>query len=187
MGRRWGVALVVVLMATLFAFGCGGGDGGSDGSAGADAGEPATEASADSRGSSEPDAASAPAIGKAAFIREGDAICAKGREKVVREGQVIIGVKPPRKRQELERTIVLTVLAPVLETNYDDLSALGIPAGDDVQVEAILDAFQELTDKANNDPEAFVQYLDPSRGIKDPWRGADELAEEYGFRECPRI
>jgi hypothetical protein len=124
-------------------------------------------------------------ISKAALLKRGDAICAEGRERVAAAAQSTLEAKPGE-REEVEIELISKALVPALKTDVDDLRKLGAPEGDAAQVDAIVSGIEELLELAEAEPQAFVLSQNPEEYRPDPWRKTDKIAEEYGFKECPR-
>jgi hypothetical protein len=164
------LAPVFVAVFVFVVAGCGGG--------GTPADESATAAGKASDGN-------ATQLSKTAFIKQADAICAEGREELSAAAQSVFGAKDDE-REGLELGLVGDVLVPVLETEIDDLRAMGAPPGDEEEVDKIVDEMEEVLQVAEEEPQAFILPPDPSIKWRDPWRAADKRAGEYGFRECPR-
>ncbi len=163
-----------VLAIVLIVAGCGGGsdsttgDGGSspDGGATTDGGD-ATTAS----------------ITKAQLIAGADAVCTKGGKEseaefasYVRENEIPEG-KEPTEAQYAE--IADEILVPALQQQVDEIRALGVPAEDEAQVEAILNALDEAIEEIEAaDPKVAVQSA--PKFLAD----AGELIQDYGFKVC---
>lgn len=173
--RLWIVWLAPILVAALVAAGCGGGDRGE---ATAEGGSTVANQSVTGDENAAP-------ISKAAFLKKGDAVCAEGREKISAAAGPVLAAKPGE-REDLEIKLVGEVLVPAIQTDVDDLRALGAPPGDEEEVNAIIAEIEKVLATAEEEPEAFVVPEDPSVKRPDQWRPADKRAEEYGFKECPR-
>lgn len=159
--RKWTIALAASI-AVVLAAGCGGDD---------------------TTGSASGGTVSSSSISKAAFIKQGDAICEAGRKRLAAAGESIV-TSPPREREALARELIPTVLVPVLKADIAGLRDLGAPRGDEEEVEAILEGFEEILERAEAEPQLFLTA--GGQGAADPWRATDKRAEEYGFTECPR-
>ena len=66
-----------------------------------------------------------------------------------------------------------------MQNQLDQIRALGIPPGDEEQVNAILDAAQEAVDKLQADPSVVIEQNTP-----DPFAEANKLAKDYGLSTC---
>jgi hypothetical protein len=153
-----GVALALSVMVLALA-GCGGGGGSS------------TESSETTN-----------SLTKAEFVKKGNAICAK-TEKEVEEGvekftkeHNFSETKPPSEKQVAE--LAEGVLVPKVRKQLAEIRALGIPSGDEEEVEAIFAAAEEALRKTEEDPTAFGQ------GGVGPFVKANQLAREYGLTVC---
>ncbi len=115
-----------------------------------------------------------PAATKPEFIAEGDRIlCAKtaavaaATSSVAEDSSVV----------ELEAVVVDGVL-PAVQRAHDDLSRLSVPAGDEVEIGAIIAAIQAAIDATAQDPAILL-------GEPDPFAAADGLISAYGLTGCP--
>ncbi len=116
------------------------------------------------------------AISKDDFITQGNQICAEGNKAFNAAAQeAFSGGKPTD--AEMSKFVDETVV-PTVQGQIDDLRALGVPAGDEDQVNAILDAAQSGVDALEADPTLF------SSGSGDPFAEANKLANDYGLTEC---
>jgi hypothetical protein len=121
-------------------------------------------------------------VTKEQLIKQGDTICKQGNEEIeegfarfMKDNNVPQG-KEPSDEQGVE--IVETVIVPNLETQSELIRGIGIPEGDEEQVEAMLDSLDEGIETAENDPEALFKE------DTDPFADANAKAQEYGFTEC---
>jgi hypothetical protein len=161
MSLRGGVCIAGIAAIVVAATGCGGGDSGQ--------------------------AASGSPLGKAAFVKKANALCEASYKKRLAAAQKAFreALKTSDKpRKELEYSIVRTIVAPRLQAQLDDLRALGAPRGDKKQVDAILDAVQELIDRVRVEPRAFFEAV---LHFKHPDARAHRLAGEYGIKECSEV
>lgn len=117
---------------------------------------------------------------KAEFVKQGNAICAKGNEEI-EEGFEKFGKehgfskeKEPSKA-ELEEAVE-TVVIPSVNNEVESIRALGPP---DEEAEAVLDAAEAALEKGEEDPEQFLK--EESAG---PFAKANKLAREYGLTKC---
>ena len=188
------VALILgLLVAGVLVVGCGGDDDND-----ASAGSPGVESTSTSAGSeAEADAGEGGAddveanagdeggatITKAAFIKQGNAICAASQERIADQGTKFFDrAEKTGKNEGLEFEIIESVLAPEFQTLVDHLEALGVPSGDEEEVEAMIAAFQQRADLASEDPQGFFKAEGQTGGpltVK-----AETLAKEYGLKAC---
>jgi hypothetical protein len=141
--------------------GCGGGGGGSG----------STESSE-----------STSSLTKAEFVKQGNAICAK-TEKEVEEGVAKFAKErnfseksPPTAKQIAE--LAEEVLVPKVRKQIDEIRALGIPSGDEKEVEAIFAVAEEALKETEEDPSVFGE------GGVGPFAKANKLSREYGLTVC---
>jgi hypothetical protein len=121
-------------------------------------------------------------LSKAAFVKQGNAICAKTEEEVTAgvakftKEHGFSEKKPPSATQIAE--LAEAVLVPKVRKQIEEIRALGIPSGDEKEVEAIFAAAEEALKETEEDPTVFG-----SGGIG-PFAKANELAREYGLTVC---
>jgi hypothetical protein len=116
-------------------------------------------------------------IAKVEFLREADRICASTNARVQAAGDdlVIVGHQPPPGQV---RRAVIGVAVPALEAEVRAIRALGVPAGDERAIAAILAATERGIAEIRADPQGALNG--PPRGL----RQAARLARGYGSREC---
>jgi hypothetical protein len=149
--KRLGLSVTVVAAISLFFWGCGSDDGAS--------------------GSAQ--------VSKAAFVRQANAVCEAASERIVAKSATAEqnGKTGPQAGAEL----VPVILVPAIEEEIEEVRALEMPEGDEAQIEAILDALQEVMDKAKVAPEEFLAVLGAGER---PYRKVEKLANAYGIDEC---
>jgi hypothetical protein len=119
---------------------------------------------------------------KTEFIKQGDAICKKGSAALSKEAEEFadendVDISKPTEEQQEE--VIETVVGPALQAQADELGELGAPAGEEDKVSAILDALEAGAEELEDNPAALLK----SNG-KRPLDKANELAGEFGFKEC---
>jgi hypothetical protein len=120
------------------------------------------------------------ALTKAEFIKQADAICAKGNEAI--EGEVeefvqdnnIDTEKPTTKQQE---EVIADVVAPATRQQIEEIAELGAPSGDEGQIEAMVESVETGTEELEDQPEQLLEE-------KNPLAEGSKLARAYGLKEC---
>ncbi len=117
---------------------------------------------------------------KAEFVKQGNAVCAKGNEEI-QEGfeefeKEHSSQKQPTKAQLTEA--IETIVLPAVRQQVEGVKDLGAPSGEEAKVEAITDAAEEAVEKGEEDPAALTTEK------ADPFAKANELANEYGLTKC---
>ena len=115
-------------------------------------------------------------ITKAAFLKQGNAICANGNKEIDQASKNLGQNGEQPSQAQLEKFVNETVL-PSVEKQVAALEALPVPSGDEDQVQAILDAANQGIDQGKQDPTSLT-------GNSDPFAKASQLANEYGLTEC---
>ena len=117
------------------------------------------------------------ALTKAEFVKQGNAICAKGNAELkTKVEELIAGGKEPD--MEAQIAFVEEEFLPNVQGQIDDLGELTPPEADEGEVEAIIASAQEAIDKAEEDLEAVAA------AEEDPFADANEKAGAYGLSEC---
>jgi hypothetical protein len=119
---------------------------------------------------------------KTEFIKQGDAICKKGSEQIEDEANAFaeennIDTNKPTKKEQEE--VISGVLGPALQKQADEISALAAPDGDSEKVEAILAALESGAEELEDDPGSLLEESGTG-----PLDEANELANEFGFKQC---
>ena len=119
-------------------------------------------------------------ISKEEFIAKADAICKKSNERMAKGfGKLLEGSPNLAKLSAAqERKLVDEVMVPGLEREVAELRKLGVPAGDEEKVNAMLEALEEGVETAERDPQAVANSSDAVFGI------ASRIAGEYGLEVC---
>jgi hypothetical protein len=120
---------------------------------------------------------SSTALSKDEFVKQANEICAKGNDQIDSAASKTFSGGQPSP-QEAQQFVTDTVI-PGIQGEIDDIRALGAPAGDEDQVNAILGAAQQGVDAAKQDP----SILEGSQA-SDPFAQADKLAKDYGLTDC---
>jgi hypothetical protein len=121
---------------------------------------------------------------KTEFVKQGDTICQKGSKEIEDEANAFAeenGIdtsKPTKKEQE---EVISGVLGPALQKQADEISALGVPDGEEEKVEAIVEALESGAEELEDDPASLLRD-----GQGSPLDEASELASKFGFQECGR-
>jgi hypothetical protein len=151
-------ALTVILLAAIAA-GCGGGDDTSGTSSGGDE--------------------TAAGLSKAAFIKQGDAICADANEQGEKDAEEFAEDNDFQLEKATEAELeqaVADVLVPSLNRQAEEIGALGAPEGDEQQVEAIVASLEDAATAIEEDPSLAFE----AEVLKKP----SQLATNYGFKVC---
>ncbi len=117
-------------------------------------------------------------IAKVRFLREADRICASTNARIEAAGDDLTGGRSDAPPAEVKR-VVLGVAIPALEAEVRAIRALGAPAGDEREVEAIVAATEDGIDEIRADPVGVVD-----RGPPPALRRAAKLSRAYGSQEC---
>lgn len=120
-------------------------------------------------------------LSKAEFIKQANAVCAKGREQLEKKAAAFLEeagenpAKPSEGSPEVE--FLEETYIPSFEQQIDDVSAIGAPAGDEKEIGAFLQALQDTLDKAAEEPQGII-----TGGIT--LDKAAKLASAYGLKNC---
>jgi hypothetical protein len=155
------LGVVVLTALALAGVGCGSGD-------------------SDSTNSNEPVSVTTDAeLTKAELIAQGDKICEKTDKTQEKELKAYLQKNPEAESNpDGQKKMVLTAGIPPIQTEVEELAALGSPAGDEEEITAIVSGIEEAVEKGEEDPASLVS------GSKNPFAVVDKLAGEYGFKAC---
>jgi hypothetical protein len=119
---------------------------------------------------------------KAQFLKQGNAICAKANEEVgkefeefAKENKLSEGKEPT---EELLAEAVEEILLPSVTQQVEEIRELGVPAGEEKQVDKILTAAEEGIEEAEDEPASAAAQTGG------PFDDADKLATAYGLKRC---
>ena len=111
---------------------------------------------------------------KSEFLKQGNAICKAGNQKINQAFNQIQG-SPTQAQAE---QVVTTTVIPSIQGQIDDIRNLGIPSGDETQVNKILNDAQSALDQVKKDPSLITQ------NGADPFAQANKEASAYGLTVC---
>ena len=116
-------------------------------------------------------------VSKVEFLEQADAICHASEARIEAAADELVAGRRDPKPAAVER-VALHVVVPALEGEVKAIRALGAPAGDEDEVEAILSATERGVAAIERDPRGLLD------GVPAPLREAERLARRYGSREC---
>ncbi len=129
----------------------------------------------DDEGSSEGSSTTA-SITKEEFQTQGNEICAAGNKEIDAGAQSTFSGGEPS-QAEIETFVTETVI-PSIEGQVEYLRGLGVPAGEEDQINEILDAAAQAVEDAKADPALLTNEK------TDPFADVNKLALDYGLTEC---
>lgn len=104
------------------------------------------------------------------MIKQGDAICERA-DRLQSSGYLAYVKKHPHAQ---EATLVLAVGLPPIQTEAEELAALGAPKADEAKVGAIVAGVEAAVKSAKADPSEIAKLFTK----------VDVLAAAYGFKAC---
>jgi len=119
---------------------------------------------------------------KAEFLKQGNAICAKGNDEIEAGFESFVQQHHMKKNQrptaaEL-KGVAEEVLVPIISRQVKEIRALGTPEGDEQKVEGFLTAAEEALEKAEQNPSILTQENN------DPFEAVNKKAASYGLTKC---
>jgi hypothetical protein len=117
------------------------------------------------------------ALTKAEFLKQGNAICAKGNKATNKLGNQIFPSKNAKPTQA-QKTQFENALITNIQGQINGVKALGAPAGDSAKVDAIVNSAQAALDKIKKDPSILFTSK------TDPFAAANKLTTAYGLTAC---
>jgi hypothetical protein len=133
-------------------------------------------------GDSSTDSTASSSLTKSEFLKQGNAICAKGEKELSEkfdkfaEEENLSENKPPTEAQLAKASEEFFL--PIITEQVEGIRALGPPSGEEQQVDEVLTAAEEGIEKAEEDPASLANEKE------DPFAEANELANEYGLVKC---
>jgi hypothetical protein len=115
------------------------------------------------------------AITKAEFITQADVICEETDARQAAAVEAHLGSSNPN-QHELEQAIEKYALPPIKE-EVDELEGLEVPAGERVQIRAILQGIKGAVRRAEADPGSVVSGSGPFASV-------EKLGRKFGFAAC---
>jgi hypothetical protein len=120
-------------------------------------------------------------LSKAEFIKQADAICTREKTKGLQAMGAYVkqhqGATTEQAKAELIGEAVQKVFLPSIQSQVNQIRALGAPAGDEQEVEALLDALEEAVEKASEGAASSANFAQA-------FTGSAKLAREYGLSGC---
>jgi hypothetical protein len=117
------------------------------------------------------------ALTKAEFLKKGNAICKKGNQQIGNVAQQTFSRKKKPSRAQQIKFTTQTVI-PSVQSQINQIRALGAPSGDQAKVNAIVTGAQSALDKAKKNP-ALLTSNGPG-----PFKKTNQLATSYGLTVC---
>jgi hypothetical protein len=172
---RFKLTLICLAIAALFAVGC----GSSSTTGGASGTEPSTGGDSSSGGESAPQGKP---LTKAAFIKQGDAICAEVPQEYNKNLEALEKeAKKEKKPKPTTAEINSKAAVPPIHIAVEKLEKLGPPKGDEAEIEAIVKAMESAAKGVEAKPESELS------GPKSPFAEFQKLTTAYGFQGCSQL
>jgi hypothetical protein len=169
-------AVVAMLM------GCGGGDDDSGGGVPSTSGSTSTAGSgSSSESSSGGPPVTTSSLSKAEFIKKATVACELERKNLVTEVTDFMseGLKEGKNEKALIASMAKVVMVPTVEAEMDAIRTIGVPAGDEDEIEAIL-----ATEQGGIEEVKQLKSADDLEEIEDHFTEATKKFRAYGFEAC---
>jgi len=119
---------------------------------------------------------SEPSLTKAAFVKQGNALCKKERKERDKVAEAAVEKYLAEETPEAKKEAVIAVVRHYEQTTAH-LAELGAPEGEEKEVAQMIEAMEEGASRAKADPErAYEEFY--------PFKDANKAVEEYGLTEC---
>lgn len=115
-------------------------------------------------------------ITKSEFLKQGNAVCKVQNQKREKAIQETIGNGSEKFTDARKKELLLEII-PFYEEATEELQALGLPAGDEEKIEAILAAREKAAKETKAD-------LDEAITTRSQYEAANELSAKYGLSSC---
>lgn len=120
-------------------------------------------------------------LSKAEFVKQANAICEQGKKQSLAKMAAYVKKQKGGSGQPNPALLVKAVKAvflPGVETQIDEIRALGAPPGDEAKVEAFLAALEEGVNAADEGSGS------PNAAFGQSFKRSAKLAREYGLDGC---
>lgn len=114
---------------------------------------------------------------KAEFLKQGNAICAKGNKEIGQGANDVFTSKQRPSQEQLDKFAEDTLI-PSVQGQIDDLNDLNPPSELDDQVSTMLDDAQTALDKGKDDPSLLTSDK------QDPFTDVNKQANSIGLKAC---
>jgi hypothetical protein len=126
--------------------------------------------------------ASSSNLSKAEFIKQGNAICAKG-EKEIEEGFEEFAKEnnlPENKRpsQAQLAEAIEEVVLPAVKDQVESIRDLGLPKEGGKEADEVLESAEKAIEEGEEDPAVLASEKD------DPFAEANKMARDFGLTKC---
>jgi hypothetical protein len=133
-------------------------------------------------GSSSDDTSSTASLSKAEFVKQGNAICKEGNEKIESEFEKFakennLSKKKAPTEAQLEEA-AHKFLIPTITKQVEGLRALGAPSGEEEKVNTLLDDAEEALEEVEEDPSLL------SDEKNEPFEDVNKEARAVGLTTC---
>jgi hypothetical protein len=120
-----------------------------------------------------------PALSKAQFLAQANAICTQGNQKSAAAQKALEKVVGNHAPTQAQITAYINgVFAPLIQSQIDQIKALGAPAGEQASLTKMLDLAQADLNNVKSNPAALV------RSNSHPFANFAQLAHSYGLTAC---
>jgi len=128
-------------------------------------------------------------ISRAVFVKKGGAVCLATKRQIRSDFEAYRKGPQGKEMERAEKANELTpkeaaakvgkeIIVPVMRQELEEFQALGVPPGDDAEVTALLEAFEEGIEKAQRHPERVASDGTEAFGK------SGRLAGDYGLEGC---
>lgn len=160
-----------------------GSQGGSGDSAGSSGGSGSGDSESSPRGSADTASGAGTGLSTEEFIALGNQICLEARNEIGEEIKGVLAESNGGQSDPLgtAEKIATEVVIPHFKVQNEELRELAVPAGDEAQVEAILDRIEAEVAEAEADPKSLMG------ANVSPFLPTRKLAIKYGLTKCGRM
>jgi hypothetical protein len=122
------------------------------------------------------DSSASSSLSKKDFVERANRLCVDTEYEQLEKAQKYSSEHPKAE----EAALIKPALVPTLKKEVKELEALGSPAGDEDELEAIFAALEEGIEGAESDPASVIKPK------TNPFDEANRLATSYGIGDCGR-
>jgi hypothetical protein len=124
-------------------------------------------------------ASQGPALTKAAFVKQADAICERSVARLEAEYATYKKENPMKEglpSQSQQTEVAETIIIPNLQSRAGELGELGPPKGAEARVAAMIEALEDLIAKGENEPLGVLS--------RNAWERVSSAATQIGLKSC---
>jgi hypothetical protein len=122
-----------------------------------------------------------PALTKAQYIKQADAICSKVDQKQLSTLSAYAKKHPKRKGSQSAQEAFVAIGLSLVKVGIEEIRSLSSPTDDSQAVDSMLDEMDAALKKSEEEPTTVVT------GVKNPFEEVNQRTAKYGFEACSQL